>query len=250
MSTINTVWIGKKLGPVHVACLKSFIRHGHDVVLHTYGKPEDTPDGVRLFDANKLMKEEEIVRHKKTNSLTLASDRYRYRILREGMGLYVDCDVYCVRPFEQSEYVMGWHSDDTINNAVLNAPFDSPFLKQVLDASEDLYFIAPWFKKRKKAYYRTRKAIGCPIHISKNKWGTIGPSLVTHCALENGLEQHISPIDIFYPLNWAQLDLLYERGLKVSDLTTPRSLGVHLYNSALKIEKAIPDSPLYQIINS
>lgn len=247
---VNTVWIGNELGSVHAACLRSFIRHGHDVVLHSYGRPHDIPDGVRLFDASKLMKEDEIVLHKKTNSLTLASDRYRYRILREGMGLYVDCDMYCVRPFTEADYTLGWHSHDTINNAVLNAPHDSEFLKQVLTASEDLYFVPPWRKKHKGAYARLRKALGFPIHISKHKWGTIGPSLITYCATELGLLDNVSAIDVFYPLHWEQLQLLYERGLKVDDLHSSRTLGIHLYNSALKGREIIEDTPLYEIINS
>ncbi|WOC15073.1 hypothetical protein [Pseudochrobactrum sp. MP213Fo] len=45
MLTVNSLWIGKRLGAVHAACLRSFIRHGHDVVLHAYGRPEDTLDG-------------------------------------------------------------------------------------------------------------------------------------------------------------------------------------------------------------
>lgn len=247
---VNTIWIGNELGPIHAACLRSFLRHGHEVVLHAYGRPHDTPEGVRLFDANKLMKEEEIILHKKTNSLTLASDRYRYRILREGMGLYVDCDMYCVRPFSENEYTFGWHSHDTINNAVLNAPHDSKFLKQVLEASEDLYFVPPWRKGHKGLYAKFRKAIGFPMHISRHKWVTIGPSLITHCVKEQGLLDRVSAIDIFYPLHWEQLDLLFEPGLRVADFIGSRTQGVHLYNSALKGRKVIEDTPLYEIIQS
>lgn len=246
---INTVWIGKELGLIHAACLRSFIRHGHDVVLHSYGRPHDTPDGVRLFDANKLMKEDEIVLHKKTNSLTLASDRYRYRILKEGMGLYVDCDMFCVRPFTESEYTFGWHSHDTINNAVLNAPHDSLFLKHILAAAEDMYFIPPWRNKYEVLFSQLRKSAGFPTHISKRKWGTIGPSLITFCARELGLLDKASALDIFYPLHFEQLALLYERGLTLNNLITPRTLGVHLYNSALKNRAVEPDTALYEIIN-
>lgn len=70
MITINSLWIGKKLGPIHAACLRSFIRHGHDVVLHAYGKPDDTPEGVRLFDASKLMAEKKFL-HTKTLAVSL-----------------------------------------------------------------------------------------------------------------------------------------------------------------------------------
>lgn len=247
---VNTIWIGGELGPIHAACLRSFVREGHDVVLHSYARPHDTPDGVRLFDASKLMKEEEIVLHKKTGSLTLAADRYRYRILREGMGLYVDCDVYCLQPFPQDQYVFGWEDDDTINNAVLNMPHDSALLKHILKASEDSFFIPPWRSKNKIRYARLRKAIGLPIHVSKQKWGTIGPRLISYCAKELGLEDKASPLDIFYPVYFKQLDLLYERGLTIADITTPRTLGVHLYNSLLKDRSVVAGSPLHAMLTA
>ena len=247
---VNTIWIGRELGPIHTACLRSFLRHGHDVVLHAYGRPDDTPNGVRLFDASKLMKEEEIVLHKGTGSLTLAADRYRYRLLREGMGLYVDCDMYCMKPFPESEYTFGWEDDETINNAVLNAPYDSAFLQHVLSAAEDPYFIPLWRKKRKTLYARTRKAIGFPIHVSQHKWGTIGPRLVSHYVKELGLTEKARPIDAFYPVYFKQLDLLYEKGLKMRDITTPRTYGVHLYNSLLKNRPVVEGSPLHEILNA
>lgn len=245
---INTLWIGKELGALHAACLRSFIRNGHDVVLHAYGRPVDTPAGVRLFDANKLMKEEEILVHKRTNSLTLAADRYRYRILREGLGIYVDCDVYCVQPFAPAEYLFGWHSDDTINNAILNAPQDSAFLNAVLAASENPYFIPPWLNKYQKNLYNIRKAIGFPRHIANQRWGTIGPSLITNCVKTHGLTSHASAIDVFYPLHWEHLPLLHERGLHIKDLTTSRTMGIHLFNSALKNQTVIDDTPLAEIL--
>lgn len=247
---VNTIWIGGELGPIHAACLRSFVRQGHDVVLHTYARPHDTPDGVRLFDANKLMKQEEIVLHKKTGSLTLAADRYRYRILREGMGLYVDCDVYCLQPFPQDQYVFGWEDDDTINNAVLNMPHDSELLKHIIKASEDDFFIPPWRGKNKILYARLCKAIGLPVHVSRQKWGTIGPRLISYCVKELGLEDEASPLDVFYPVYFKQLDLLYERGLTIADITTPRTLGVHLYNSLLKDRSVVAGSPLHAILTA
>lgn len=66
---INTIWIGGEMGPVHAACLRSFIRHGHDILLHCYERPKDAPHGVQFFDARKLMNENEIMRHKKTGTL-------------------------------------------------------------------------------------------------------------------------------------------------------------------------------------
>lgn len=250
MTKLNTLWIGDELGPVHTACLRSMLRNGHEVVLHSFGRPKDLPRGIELFDATKLMKETEIIRHKETNNLALASDRYRYRILREGLGVYVDCDVYFLKPFVMKEYNFGWQTDSEINCAVLGAPHDSALVKRLLDAANDPYFIPPWLSEKKQRKWRLRKWLGRPKHVSEQPWGTIGPILLTHLVKELGLSAAAEDTDIFYPLSWDQLNLLYATGLKPEDLATPRTIGIHLYNSAIRMEKIQKNTPLYEIIHS
>lgn len=247
---INSVWIGKQLGPIHAACLRSFVRHGHDVVLHAYGRPEDTPKGVRLFDASKLMAENEIFAHKSTGSLSIASDVYRYRIQREGMGLYVDCDVYCVKRFTEREYIFSWESNVLINNAIIKFPYNSELLSSILDASEDPYFIPPWLPVKKQRKMKFRKMVGCGKHIAEQDWGVIGPALLTHHVKRLGLLEHTAPIQRYSPMYGLLSNLLYEDGLNLSDLITSQTEGLHLYNSGLKGQEIRPNTPMYEIINS
>ncbi|RBO92254.1 hypothetical protein [Pseudochrobactrum asaccharolyticum] len=142
-TTVNMVWIGDTLGLIHAACLCSLIRLGHDVVPHAYGRPHDTPDGVRLFDAGKLMREAEVEVFKRHNLLAYAFDIYRYRSQREGMGLYVDCDVFCLESFADEEYVFTWESGHLIANGILKNPHDSELLRRILKDSENPHFIPP-----------------------------------------------------------------------------------------------------------
>lgn len=247
---VNTVWIGKKLGPVHAACLRSFVRQGHDVVLHAYGKPEDTPAGVRLFDASKLMSENEVFSHKETGSLSIASDVYRYRIQREGLGLYVDCDVYCVKPFTDREYIYSWESNYRLNNAIIKFPQKSDLLQSMLSASEDNYFIPPWLPAKKQRKMRLRKMIGRGKHIADQDWGVIGPDLLTYHVKRLGLIEHAAPIQRYSPMFGAVSNLLLAEGLTVGDLITSQTEGFHLYNSGLKIKNITPNTPLYEIVTS
>ena len=247
---VNTVWIGKQLGSIHAACLRSFLRNGYEVVLHSFGRPDDTPEGVRLFDASKLMSLKEVEIFQKYRRLAFASDIYRYRIQREGMGLYVDCDVYCLKPFEDADYIFGWESDDLICNAILKIPAKSPLLQKVLEASENKYFIPPWLKSSKKNKLIIRKKLGFPVHVALQPWGVIGPQLITHYIRDLNLVDHASSIDKFYSLHFDYSDLLYEQGLSVNDLTSSRSSALHLYSSRLKQNSAPIGSPMFEILNS
>lgn len=228
-ATINAFWIGPELGNVHAACLRSFLRHGHRVVLHAYEPPRDMPDGVEHFDAARLMQPSEIRRHK-TGSLALASDIYRYRILAEGMGLYVDCDVFCLKPFPESEYLFGWESNDLIGSAVLGAPADSEMVRRCLAATRDPHFIPSWLSHRRQRMYRWRKRVGLPKPVTSMPWGAIGPGLVTQVVRDLGLMDAVMPVDAFYPVNYHASSLLCEPGLTIADISTSRSYAVHLYN--------------------
>lgn len=247
---VNTLWIGNKLGAVHSACLRSFLRHGHQVVLHAYEQPCDMPSGVTLFDARRLMAEEEIVVHKGSGSLALASDIYRYRIQREGLGLYVDCDIYCIRPFVDADYILSRECDSYYNPAVLKVPQGSDLLLNLLNASEDSYFIPPWLNKTKYIKRKIQKKMGFGKHISKQQWGVIGPKLLTHYIKKMDLHHLAEGAHKYSPVHPNMSHLLFERGLSVGDLVTSKTLGLHLFNAGLKGRAVVECSPLYEIIHT
>ena len=247
---VNAFWIGERLGPIQAACLRSFLRHGHQVTLHVYDAPVDVPEGVELFDANRLMHRSEVMRHQRTGSLAFASDIYSYRILEAGMGIYVDCDVYCVRPFPDCDYLFGRESHKSINVAVLGAPKDSELVRLLVSHANDPAFIPPWLPLRRRLGLRARKMIGLPRHPSTMRWGTIGPQLLTFAVGSLGLEEKAFPIDAFYALHFSQWRLLNEPGLSVADLHTQRSYALHLWNAALDDRSAPAGSPLREIIES
>jgi hypothetical protein len=110
LPVINAFWVGPKLGPVSRACLYSFVRAGHRVRLHVYENPSDVPYGVELADAAELMPKSMAMAHKETGSFALAADFFRYEVQAAEIGVYVDCDCYCLQPLEDAEYIMGWEN--------------------------------------------------------------------------------------------------------------------------------------------
>lgn len=251
MTTINMLWIGDRLGEVGAACLRSFVRHGYRVVLHCYDRPADTPKGVELFHAAKLMKPNEIVRYKEKGGLSLSGNIYRLRILREGMGTYVDADIYCLRPLPEDEYLLGFERDRHVNNAVLRIPPNGKLLADLMQATEDPYFIPPWTKPRwKPAVEHWRRILGFPIHVSERPFGTIGPRLITYLVKRDNLQGLVQPIDILYPLHFHNVSLLFSPGLSLADITTSRSCTIHLMNSSLHNREILPGTPLHEVISS
>ncbi|MGT2466078.1 MAG: galactosyltransferase Lgt5 [Mesorhizobium sp.] len=249
---VNALWIGDALGEIHAACLRSFLLAGHHVLLHCYDVPGNVPKGVEIFDASQLMPRERIIAYRSNGSPSLFSNLYRLKILEAGMGLYVDCDVYCLKRIPQAAYIFGYQTDTEINGAVLKLPADSDMLREALKMVDDPYFIAPWLGERKRRRYHLRRAIGLPIDISHYGWGMLGPCAMTYFAGKAGVMGHASSIDVFYPVHYSQVSLLLDPDLSLADIVTSRTLCIHLCDNSLKVplgDRPIPaGSPLSQLL--
>ncbi len=258
LPTANAIWIGPKLGPIHAACLRSFVRAGHRVVLHSYDPPSDVPSGIELADARKLMPESRIVRYKKSGSPALFANLFRYQLLKAGLGLYIDCDVYCVRPIEDADYVLGWQDQGSLNNAVLKLPPDCPVLAELCNLKDG--FIPPWSKSQDKRRLRLRQLLGRPLQLEEMRWGTTGPKALTWYAQQHGLVSKAAPIDVFYPVAMSHIGLLIDPALSLDELITPRTRAVHLWSQIFAnaasglppnvLDRVPPTSPLGRIIAS
>ena len=89
---LNTLWIGPRLPPLHVACLLSAIRAGHKVRLFCYARPDNLPEEIELADAEEVLKKTDIVRHRKSDSPSLSSNRFRYLLFQKRLGAWIDTD--------------------------------------------------------------------------------------------------------------------------------------------------------------
>ncbi|MBN9269204.1 MAG: hypothetical protein J0J15_02965, partial [Mesorhizobium sp.] len=156
---VNALWIGDALHDIHAACLRSFVLAGHRMVLHCYDIPGNVPSGVELADASRLMPRERIVYYRSNGSPSLFSNLYRMKILEAGLGLYVDCDVFCLKPIPRQDYIFGYQANDQLNGAVLKLPVECPMLVEGLKMTEDPHYIAPWLGRERRAWYRLRKAV-------------------------------------------------------------------------------------------
>lgn len=253
LATINAVWIGSRLGAMHAACLRSFVRHGHRTVLHVYSQPHDVPDGVELADAGELLPESRMMRHSQSGSLALFSDFLRYEILQQGLGLYVDCDAFCLGPIEDADQVFGFESRNCVTTSVLKLPTGSPVLDSLSAIKDERAFIPPWMGSKRKRRYRRRARLGMPVKIQDMPWGTTGPQALTWYVKEYGLERYAAPIDTFYPVHYYQTPLLLDPGLAIEDITTPRTRLLHLWSQKLKdvdFSRVTSSSPLGTILSS
>ena len=135
---IHSLWIGKVLSNIELLTIKSFVANGHDFFLWVYDIIEaPIPEGVTIMDANTIIPSDKIFRYKNKNqfghgkgSLGGFSDIFRYKLLYENGGWWVDMDVTCLKPLDFVEdYVFRKHHELDLVGNVMKCPKRSELMK-------------------------------------------------------------------------------------------------------------------------
>lgn len=158
---INMFWAYGDLSKLERLGVASFVVQGYKVKLWTYGKLTNAPKGVVLADANEILPEGRVFKNQ-TGSYASFSDLFRYKLLNERGGVYVDADIIALSGsyrFEQPLLVTE-RQDDSNNVVITNCIISNPFPARgnIIDLA---YAVADRFP---------------PAQIT---WGEIGPQLMT-----------------------------------------------------------------------
>lgn len=240
LPSICSFWHGP-LSYLARLCLASFAEKGHSVTLFSYEEHPDLPQGVRVADASDILPREKMFFYKGTRTPAVFSDLFRLELMAQNRGIWVDCDVYCVKPFASlPPYVFGYENSPSprngfspqVNQAVFACPADSELLKAlkaVFTSGEIPPGLAPW------RYFEVvvRRALGEELPVHHMQFGATGPVPLNHYIKAMGLTDYVQPKSVFYPIDYGRADQLLKAGSRLEDFIAPETLGVHIWNSAL-----------------
>ncbi len=234
LATIGSLWVGAELSWLEQLCLKSFLDHGHKVVLFTYGAVKGVPDGVQIAHANEILPSDRIITHAKTGSPAYHADMFRLHMLKETDFVWADTDAFCCRPWKRTDnHFHGWISDDKplVNNGVLGLPRDSMTLAAMLEFTSDEYPIPPWYDAEHQANLRAAKERGQGTHVSLLPWGVWGPNAITWFLKETGEIVHSLAPHMLYPIPFknAGFPLNPARSDRVRKLLREDTLSIHFW---------------------
>jgi len=250
LEVCNALWIGGDLGPISAACLSSFLRRGHRVVLHCYDVPKDAPQGIELSDAESVLPTSRIIRHKATGSFSLFSNLFRYELMQQSRGLWIDCDVYCVRAIVRTgDYVIGWQTPTSLNGAVLRMPSGSPALGWLKSIFAERSPLLPWLDPAEAAEFARRRKAGEDFDLGDLPWGVAGPRALTHVFRAMGLSWNARPPCVFYPVPFHRGPALLQK-TDLRAFISPNTLTVHLWNEALRhfLDRRVRGSPVDRLL--
>jgi hypothetical protein len=178
----NTFWHGPALSPLHWACVQSYIDRGHQMRVFAY-RPVALPAGVILEDARQVIPESELFEF--DGYFSAFSNIFRYKLLLEQGGWWVDADVFCQDDdIAECDYAFAAEDDMLINGAVLKFPAGDPTLREILEASMQ---------------------VGRDLKV----WGQLGPHLLTRHLAGRPFEGRYGTTQAFYPVHWIETHMFW-----------------------------------------
>ncbi|HYI93551.1 MAG TPA: glycosyltransferase, partial [Bryobacteraceae bacterium] len=137
---VQGLWFYGDLPLLQQISIASFLANGHDYHLYTYGPVGKVPSGTTLRDAAEMMCEVKVFQDRGEKGYATFADGFRYALLLERGGWWVDTDVVCLKFFDFSaEYVFASehvpeNSEAVLpNNAIIKAPMGAPVLQYALE---------------------------------------------------------------------------------------------------------------------
>jgi hypothetical protein len=209
----QSFWHGGPLSPYELFCLRSFIDWGHAVDLYTYDTSLAVPAGVRVCDAAELIAEDRVFVYQAEGfgkgSPSAFSNFFRYTLLAEKGGWWIDTDVVCLT--------------DRI-------PVDDEFF-----ARQDADFVAPGTMYFEPRHPVMMQCLEQATKLGRNvKWGDTGPRLFTRVLEEQGRLDRAAAPSVCYPIHYSQaVEVLRpSRAAELAARIEP-ALFLHVWNSTL-----------------
>jgi len=103
---VQGLWVGPRLTAMERMAIQSFLDNGHAYHLYCYGDVEGVPRGTTVKNGAEVLPASQIFGYAEgfaKGSVAAFSNFFRYKLLLERGGWWVDTDVVCLRPFAMSD---------------------------------------------------------------------------------------------------------------------------------------------------
>jgi hypothetical protein len=215
MCIVQSLWIGGALAEMQILSIRSFLAHGHDYHLYAYDAVDDVPPGTTVRDACEILPCDSVFCYQSgfgKGSYSAFSNLFRYKLILERGGWWVDTDVVCLRRFDfDHDFVFATERDFdrtvTCASSVFKSPPGAAFLEYCVDVASG---------KDKTTL----------------QWGEIGPTLFSDAINRFDLGVHRVPVEAFSPIDYFEYQTLIAPRFCASRMA--QSYAVHLWNQMWK----------------
>ena len=221
--------------------INSFLAHGHKFHLYVYNDIKDVPIGAEVKDANDIISAKRIFKYKHRDSYAGFANLFRYKLLLDKGGFWVDLDTICLKPFSfPNPYVFSgtkirkrlfpFVAKNHIQNCVIGASANAEIMNYCFEVANNK-------------------------DPEKLAWGETGPDLLESAVYKFGLEDFVL-YGTFSPVVWQKWKnfisgspLIYWKVR--TKLRLYNSHAIHLYNEMWRLEginknAVFPQTSIYE----
>ena len=179
---VQCLWIGRSLSPLEQLSIRSFLANGHEVHLYLYEQIDGVPSGTYVRNAERVLPRSAQFLYREYPSYAGFSNFFRYRLLLQNGGWWVDLDTICLRPFDfASEYVF---SSEDVPGGGTKANVGATKVLAGCELMADLWRQCESFD------------------VSKLGWGECGPKLMAEAIGRHDLDRFVQAPAAFCPIPW------------------------------------------------
>lgn len=187
--------------------IASFLQNGHAYHLYVYDDVKNVPAGAVIRDANEILPASRIFQYKHQASYAGFANFFRYKLLLERGGWWIDTDVICLKPFDfADEYVFSSELDqerEVISSGIIKVPAGSEVMAYAWKVCEQK-------------------------DPQQLMWGETGPRLMSEAVRMCSLESYAKPPRVFSPLRFNEWRRVLEP--EAQGLVDEESYAIHLWN--------------------
>ena len=222
---VQGLWIGPQLSAMEQLSIASFLANGHQYHLYVYGEVRNVPPGAMLCNAEEILPADWIFQDNRGTFCSFANF-FRYKLLLEKGGWWVDLDIICLRHFDFEQPYVFMTEADHLGNAVIRVPAASGLMSYL------------WEICRR-------------VDRRNVKWGATGPLLLQEAV--RGLRLSAFAVDpqILNPIDWRAWRTILDPSQQWT--FGQRTRSIHLWNEMWRLGAAdkngsYPADCLYEIL--
>jgi len=245
---ICTFWFGDKLRFVDRLCLASQVMCGQKVKLYSYEPVVGVPEGVELCDAEPILPlatlsrlDPDFPHFKPSRTIVQLSDFFRIMLMKYSQGVWLDTDVYLVKPFypERDKIWLARENRQRLGVSALYLPPDNPIITEFDAYLASGAIVPPWlgFKKRcwRPFLLRLRGKEVRPGRLGITIFGNDG---ISRLAKKHGFFHQARAKNHFYYWAGHKAERIFDPVWGLEPLDDPDFIGFHIHKKALTEQPA------------
>ena len=219
---IQGLWIGSELSVMEQLSIASFLQNGHEYHLYVYDEVKNIPAGTVIKDAREILPASRIFQYKHYATYAGFSNFFRYKLLLERGGWWVDTDTVCMKSFDFPEaHVFATErvgEMEVVASGLIKAPAGSQVMAYAWEV--------------------------CQSKVPEQLvWGETGPRLMGEAVQKFSMERYKKPYPCFCPLSYSEWRRLLEpEGSAVDE----GAYAIHLWNEMWRAAGQDKNTPYHQ----